>query len=306
MRQISLFLDVEDPHNPESDDAVLEIAELFDRAGVRGNFCVTGDKCRALTRRGRSDVVAALAPHCLGLHTDTHSEHPTTMELLADLPYGEGCRLAYDAESRGQDAFVSLFGREPAFWGGAGNTWSPEVADALRRLGIPAYTYALTSVGGRIHRFNGVVALPQHRAVAEDSWPDTEPVLETGSQWSGVFLGHPTRFVFAEFWDKGHASGLTPSAAPRLARRESEDYRRCLAGLSRCLESLPGRFEVVTADQIQREFRAPTDEERAVFARETSAAIRAAKSWPIHRPDLDVENIVSKTLALADTLEVEM
>ena len=143
---ISLFMDVEDPINPLADDAALEVAKLFTSCGVRGSFCLTGEKCRTLAARGRTDVARALLPHALGLHTDTHSFHPTTMELLETVSYAEGCELALQSESKGFDAFRRLFGRPPCFWGGAGNTWSPEITFALGQLGVRAYAYALTAV----------------------------------------------------------------------------------------------------------------------------------------------------------------
>src|SRR5688500_8544735 len=108
-------MDVEDPINALADDAALDFAQLFTELGIRGSFCITGEKCRKLVERGRQDVIETFLPHCLGLHTDTHSYHPTTMELLADLDYDEGCKAAFEAESKGFEAFRAAFGRTPSF-----------------------------------------------------------------------------------------------------------------------------------------------------------------------------------------------
>jgi hypothetical protein len=203
--RVSVFMDVEDPINPLADDAALDIARLFMEAGVRGSFCLTGDKCRSLLERGRRDVLEAYQPHCLGLHTNGHSRHPTTMELLADVGYEEGCRLAYEDQRQGFEAFQAAFERTPAFWGGAGNTWSAEITEAIRRLGIGAYSYALTTVGhDKVHRFNGAFALPQAIAISEDTWADDalafaavdkalDRVANDTNPWLGIFVGHPTR-----------------------------------------------------------------------------------------------------------------
>ena len=161
MRPVSVFMDVEDPINPLADPAALDIAQVFTNLSVKGSFCVTGEKCRSLISRDRRDILEAFKPHCLGLHTNTHSQHPTTMELLAEVSYEEGCRLALASEAKGFESFVSAFGREPSFWGGAGNTWSPEICHALGKLGIGAYSYALTQLPNEaVHRFNGVLGLP--------------------------------------------------------------------------------------------------------------------------------------------------
>src|SRR5947207_1348915 len=138
MPPVSVFMDVEDPFNPLADPAALDIAQLFSNLSVKGSFCVTGEKCRSLMARNRTDIIDAYKSHCLGLHTNTHSQHPTTMELLSDVTYEDGCRLAHESEKPGFDSFTEAFGRVPSFWGGAGNTWSPEITFALSELGIPA------------------------------------------------------------------------------------------------------------------------------------------------------------------------
>ena len=314
-----MFMDVEDPINPLADDAALDFALLFSRAGVKGSFCLTGEKCRSLASRRRQDVVEAMLPHCLGLHTDTHSCHPTTMELLEGLSFEEGCLAAFESEKRGYDAFVDLFGARPAFWGGAGNTWSPEITDALKRLEIPAYSYALTSLPeDAVHRFNGVMALPQALSISEASWmnhstaqAECDRVLAdlrgAPNPWTGVFVGHPTRFRHAEFWDKVYAGGVNPERLESAMVAPEQDFQRGKANLSKFLERLQSECEVIGVDEalsLPWSFRAPESWERSWFESHTSENLAAATSWPIHRPGLDARNIVEKTLALSGTLEV--
>lgn len=306
--QISIFMDVEDPINPLADDAALDFARGFTEAGVTGCFCITGEKCRVLMERGRVDVIEALRPHCLGLHTDTHSQHPTTMEMLAGLSYEEGCEAALQTESRGTRAFENAFGRKPAFWGGAGNTWSPEICDVIRRLRFPTYVYALTQVPNQeVHRFNGCLALPQHFAIGEDEWESgrVDDVLrgltESSRSWSGLFVGHPTRMRYPAFWDIGYAGGRTPASPVHLEPVSDEIYHRRLHGLSDLLITLKDRFEIIGCDQINPEFRPANAEEQRVFCEKTTEAIRAAAKWPIHPPDLDVSAIVEKTMELVET-----
>ncbi|HEY0866957.1 MAG TPA: hypothetical protein VGE01_06255 [Fimbriimonas sp.] len=316
---VSVFMDVEDPINLTADDAVLDIASLFTEVGVVGSFCVTGDKCRVLRQRGRTDVVEALKPHCLGLHTNGHSRHPTTMEMLAEASFADGRILAYREEVQGFEAFVDLFERPPVFWGGAGNTWSPEITDALNRLGIEAYSYALTSIpSGGVHRFNGSMALPQTLWASEDEWsvPEAaeramERVLEgvatTELPWIGIFVGHPTRFRHARFWDEPFAAGRTPTVPELTPSVPKEVYRTALASLRRFLVRLIGRTTVVGVDHVLSmpwRLRRANPRELDHFRTATAANLRAAKAWPIHRPDLSVERIVAKTLAKAETLEI--
>src|SRR5207247_735498 len=58
---VVLWFDTEDYVLPPSDDAAKRVAELLTRQGVRATFKVVGEKARTLERRGRQDVIAALA-----------------------------------------------------------------------------------------------------------------------------------------------------------------------------------------------------------------------------------------------------
>lgn len=309
-------MDVEDPINPLADDAALELVNVFTDAEVRGSFCVTGEKCRTLAARGRTDVVAAFLPHCLGLHTDTHSYHPTTMELLADLTYEQGTAAAIAAERKGFEAFTGLFGRSPVFWGGAGNTWSPEITEALQHLSIPAYAYALTALpGDAVHRYNGVLALPQTLSVGEDDWckgPERgmqvlDELDSIGQPWVGIFVGHPTRFRHVAYWDLPFNHGRTPPTPEFTPPTTTERYETAKASLRTFLNALRDRAEIIGIDEVVTRTwaaRTPTSQELQFFREQTARNIRGAAGWPIHRPGLDTENIVRKALALEGTVEV--
>jgi len=318
MKLVSVFMDVEDPINPLSDDAAAAVFETFRKAGVRGSFCVTGEKCRTIAARGRMDLVDALQPHCLGLHTNTHSQHPTTMELLADVDYVTGCRLALEAESKGFESFKSLFGRTPAFWGGAGNTWSCEIPYALRKLGIPAYSYALTAVGAdAVHRYDGCYALPQMLSVSEPEWADdgkakaaTERVFEAIEMrlapWLGIFVGHPTKLRHKDYWDIPYNHGRTPPKTEFVEPLPAETFERSLKNLGGFLQELKSRASIIGVDELLSRtwsFRKPTAEELAYFEKWTPEHIRGASKWPIHRTDLSPENMVAKAMRLKGTLE---
>jgi len=319
-------MDVEDPINPLADDAALDLARLFTEAGVRGSFCVTGEKCRTLLARDRHDVLDAFRPHCLGLHTDTHSFHPTTMELLENLSFEEGCRAAFESERKGRDAFLAAFDREATFWGGAGNTWGPEISDALKRLGIPAYSYALTELpGDPMHRFNGVFAFPQHLSISENDWADDARAEARSTQvlaklregpapstlhpahWIGIFVGHPTKLRHKEFWDGPYAHGRTPPEPEYAEPLAEEVYQRSKSNLTSFLSQLQKEAEIIGVDDalaLPWSFRSPEPAELSYFEEHTSRNLRSATGWPIHHPGLSAELIIEKTMALKSTVEV--
>ena len=318
MKLVSVFMDVEDPINPLSDDAALDFPILFDEVGVKGSFCLTGEKCRTLQIRDQADVANAYRPHSLGLHTNGHSFHPTTMELLGDLDWEEGCKAASQEESKGFEESQKLFGRNPTFWGGAGNTWSPEITEALKFLGIPAYVYALTQFPDHaVHQFNGVLALPQALSISENDWADDKraqaasdrvlEALQTIPQlWVGIFVGHPTKFRHHDYWDKPYYGGRTPSS-PEFVEPVSEDtYVRAKANLRTFLEQLKSQVKVIGVDEVVElpwQFNVPTSDQMSYFESKTSASLRSAVGWPPHRPGLSAEKIVEKTMALKGTLK---
>src|SRR6266496_993197 len=63
---VVLWFDTEDYILPASDDAALRLATFLKGEGIRGTFKVVGKKARTLERRGRKDVIAALAEHEIG------------------------------------------------------------------------------------------------------------------------------------------------------------------------------------------------------------------------------------------------
>src|SRR5580765_5798394 len=89
---VVLWFDTEDYIEPAADDAALRIANDLTAAGVRATFKVVGEKARALERRGRKDVIAALSRHAIGYHTNWHSVHPAPAEYLVHLGFVEGAQ----------------------------------------------------------------------------------------------------------------------------------------------------------------------------------------------------------------------
>lgn len=310
-------MDIEDPINPLADPAALDISELFTNLSVRASMCITGEKCRSLMSRNRQDILTSLKSHCIGLHTNTHSQHPSTMELLADVDYETGCRLALDSERKGHDSFVKAFGQSPTFWGGAGNTWSPEINAALSQLQVPAYSYSLIQTPNhRPHRINGILGLPQAYSIGEDQWADDQIADQRSNQvlkaiqsattpWLGIFVGHPTRFRHDAFWDSGYFGGKTAEPLPFANVVDEKVYMRSLINLRSFLVKLKSVAKIVGVDELLElkwNERRPSDEEIQFFRSETPKALAGAAKWPIHRPDLDPANIIQKTLNLENTL----
>ena len=72
---IIIWFDTEDYILPQSDDAAKRLAAFLTQQGIKATFKVVGEKGRVLERRGRRDVIGALAQHEIGYHSNTHSQH---------------------------------------------------------------------------------------------------------------------------------------------------------------------------------------------------------------------------------------
>src|SRR5262245_42186289 len=89
---VVLWFDTEDYILPPSDDAAMRVATFLKGQGIRGTFKVVGEKARTLERRGRKDVIAALAEHEIGYHSNYHSTQPSPAMYLNEMGWTDGVR----------------------------------------------------------------------------------------------------------------------------------------------------------------------------------------------------------------------
>jgi hypothetical protein len=105
--------DVEDYTTPASegiDDIPKWLAEIMSEEGVTGTFNVIGEKARSLEKRGRRDVIEAMAKHDIGSHTNFGSIHPTVTEELEKADWDGGVRHMLDQETAGFKDLERIFG----------------------------------------------------------------------------------------------------------------------------------------------------------------------------------------------------
>ena len=98
---VTLWFDEEDYILPQDDDATKRLAEMLTRLGIRATFKIVGEKARVLEQRGRKDVIAALQPHEIGYHSNTHSQQPTPAVYLQHAGWLEGTAEFLRREGQG-------------------------------------------------------------------------------------------------------------------------------------------------------------------------------------------------------------
>jgi hypothetical protein len=269
---VVLWFDTEDYIEPAADDAALRIANDLTSLGVRATFKVVGEKARVLERRGRNDVIGALAKHAIGFHSNWHSVHPTPAEYLRHFGYLEGAEEFERREGPGAADVRRIFGRAPVCYGQPGSSWGPQSNLALRRMGIRVYLDEGEQVGldeqpfwygGLLYIFNmgrnqfraRLDAGPEDKDAAVQFTDTARRLSATGGVISIYY--HPTEFIATEFWDAVNFSrGATPERSQwaKPKRRTPAESERCYGVLRRFVEhakSVPDvRF--VTADELLR------------------------------------------------------
>ena len=324
---VTMLFDVEDIITTEADDITARVADLVWDRGTRATFCVVGERARQWSDRGRFDVIRSLARHDIGFHTSLHSVHPTILEGLVDKGWEDGVSSVLASEGPGVNRISSAFGRHPSCFGGPGNTWGPQVNEAMRQLGVPAVVYAHSRVPrGDVHRYCGAVCYPVGRSLGDDAlhvtevWKanlkrligEAETRRDRGDQWMELFMGHPSRMLHDEFWDGPNFSfGKNPPAAQWKSPRQKSraDVELVLKHLGESIDailSLPG-IQHRTIGEMNELFTGAreeelTPEEAAQASAQLAQNIDSMAHWVILPPDLDLRNVRAVAEAKVATL----
>jgi hypothetical protein len=296
---VILWFDTEDYLLPASDDAAGRVAEILTARGVRATFKVVGEKARALAGRGRADVVAALAKHDIGYHSNLHSVHPTPAEYLAESGWHDGVAEFVRREGAGARDVMRTFGVQGlSAYGQPGSSWAPQAVAALPQIGVATYVDEGTHVGyeGRPFWYAGVLnvfnmggnlarmdlheegGLERGRAEFHAAY---ERLRGAGGGLISVYY-HPAEWVHREFWDAvNFRRGANPpreqwKQPPQRSREETEAaYDRFDQYVAYQL-SLPG-VRHVTAGDLPRLYTNRIREEGADLATVRALAEKVAK-----------------------------
>ncbi len=260
---VTLLFDVEDLTDPRADDTTLRVAQIFTEEDAPSTMMIVGEKARLYEKRGRRDLIEALGRHDVALHTNRHSVHPTVAEYLEGLGWDEGIAEAVARERSGVEDMHRILGQMPSCWGRGGSTWGPQIAPALKRLGVPAMIYPFTHLQDRrthIHRFCGRPAYYWYFGGFDSTFSD-DAAFERGWQrvldqialdqaedvpWLALFVCHPSTVRARTFWDGlNYNHGInTPPEQWRMSeyRSEADWYtaQRNLRRFAHGIANMPG------------------------------------------------------------------
>ena len=136
---VYLWFDIEDYVTSEADDSALIFLNVLRKLKVPVTCKLVAEEVRALMERGRTDVIYAISECDVGYHSNTHSQHPTVWEYLAELDVISGAKEFFSGENGGAQLLQEVFHKAPSCYGHPGVMWAPQVYPALRAMGIPMY-----------------------------------------------------------------------------------------------------------------------------------------------------------------------
>ncbi len=243
---VTIVFDVEDYTTPAAegiDDIPLWLAETMTEVGVKGTFFVIGEKARSLELRGRSDVIAAMARHDIGSHTNRGSIHPTVTEQLESAGWDDGVALMREQEAEGIAELERIFGVPVSALARHGGSYGPQLVTALGEMG-KAYVYSPLSLPGHnavwfcnTLNFHGEYGGFDDTYFSDDLF---EPVFEelkasfdediAGTDVLNFFACHPCKVRTIQFWDFNYYYGANPDSSewqtPELRPLESMETAR--------------------------------------------------------------------------------
>ena len=316
---VVLWFDTEDYILPQSDDAALRIAKMLAAHGVRATFKVVGEKGRTLERRGRRDVIQALAQHEIGYHSNTHSQHPTVAEYEEPLDWESGVEEFTRRERPGFDDLRRIFGQTPTCYGQPGSSWAPQSHVALKQWGVKVYLDEGKQVGlegqpfwygGLLNIFNtidGEKLRPNddwsNLAEAEAQFRESYARLTSDPKGGVISLYfHPAEFIHAEFWDAvNFIHGANPpreewKLPPMKTPKQQEKTFKYLEDLVAYMKSFP-QVQFVTASGALGVYR-DRAHGRAFQARELADIARAVQSGVTFQKRGDYNLSASEVLVL--------
>jgi hypothetical protein len=253
---VLLTFDVEDVFSPPevgNDDSIKELAEIMSEEGVPGVFLFIADRAEQLVRRGRQDVIRAVARHEIGLHTRS-ARHPCPPEYVANKSWCDGVSEALARESEGLAVIERVFSR-PACAMSTHNVFtSPHAHAVAGKLRLPlVYAYPAAPPLYSLSWYCGSLCLPAwnpaHGEVSrayglewDDFYPDPKAFeaqlarhdahidqrIAEGQPYLTQLLYHPQRLRLAEFIDHFWAANGVSLAAEAFGtlgqpRRYSDD-----------------------------------------------------------------------------------
>jgi hypothetical protein len=271
---VTVVFDVEDYISPVADsvdDIPKWLAETMTEVGVTGTFFVIGEKARSLEARGRQDVIAAMAAHDIGSHTNYGSIHPTVTEILEYADWDQGVMAMLENESAGFEELERIFGVPVRSLARHGGSYGPQLVYALGQMG-KSYVYSPIGLPGKnVVWFCNTLNFHGDYGAFDDSYYRDElfePVFDSltknfqsdieGLDMISFFACHPTKVRAEQFWDFNFYEGANPGpdSLKPPALRPAESMKTARKNFRRLMQWLKDQegIEITTISDLMDRF----------------------------------------------------
>ncbi|UCE42869.1 MAG: hypothetical protein JSV17_07945 [Candidatus Aminicenantes bacterium] len=271
---VVIGFDVEDYVTPPAegvDDIPMWLADIMTEEGVSGTFFVIGEKARSLEKRGRKDVIQAMAKHDIGSHTDLGSIHPTITEILEKAGWDEGIAQMFKQESRGFRELERIFKKPVSTLGRHGGSYGPQLVAALAEMGAGFVYSPIRLPGHNVVWFcNTLNFYGSYGGFDDNYYRDDlfDPLIEDlekrfpkdiqGVDVLTFFACHPCKIRTVQFWDFNYYKGANPGPElwkmPELRPAETmvtarKNFRRLVRFLKKRQD-----IEIATFSEVMPKF----------------------------------------------------
>jgi hypothetical protein len=221
-------------------------------------------------------VIAALAKHDIGYHTDFHSVHPTPSEYSRNLGWVEGAEAFLRREGQGLEDVRAIFARPISCYGQPGSSWTPQSYAALREWKVPVYLDDTRQLGledlpfwygGALNVLNlegytTRASLESDEGVREGCRGFEEIRARVEREGGGLIsiYYHPCEWVHEQFWDGvNFAKGANPpreewKLPPQKPAAETERWFARFEDYLDCVRKSPG-VKIVVASELSDLYR---------------------------------------------------
>ncbi len=225
-----ICFDTEDyiaPPEEHIDDIPKWLAEIMTEEGLTGTFFIIGEKARSLDKRGRNDVIDAMAKHDIGSHTNLGSVHPTITEFLENIDWQSGVDSMKQREGISFQDIERIFGKKISSFARHGGSYGPQLVGALAEMG-KGYVYSPIYLNENHHivwfcntlNFHGYWGDPdgfddfyykdELFNPAFEKFKNNFDQLVKEKDYIALFFGHPTKIRSEQFWDFNYFGGINP------------------------------------------------------------------------------------------------
>ena len=250
--EIIFSFDTEDFTSCTAQDAVVREAEILQKEGIRGGFCVVGLLAKQMMAWGREDVREALRHHDVLNHSYGHSLHPTINEYTDTEDFSVAHDKVIREESESMRLITAFTGRTDIL--GAcppGNQKSYAAMYAYADMGLPIYADTFCDTPDGRGTFYCNIYHIQYTFCMEsffkdDSEEGMKRILDhLATKRRAICYTHPNCAMYSEFWDivNYYKENKHPFG------EWEEAPRRPLADTERFYESLRRFIRMIKADE---------------------------------------------------------